>query len=182
MAVDLELVYLNRIRCRTNELLNFKPAAPSMLWTIHFSPCPCHLPMKRSTSEERQMLIRPVIVVAVALNIIATPDARASCRRVQVPEIIGVAVFKHYRADGGEVVDVVINKDVVRHYRTVGGKAKVRKLQVGKVRQAGWVPRGILLRRPVSCVAYRGPSQTPGTPFPLLDLLPPLQLLNPNQM
>jgi hypothetical protein len=127
------------------------------------------------------MLIRPVIGVALILSVIAVSDVRASCRRVNVPEIIGVAVFKHYLTDGGEVVDVVINNDVVRYYRTLGSKAKVRKLQVDKLRQAGWVPKNVLLRRSVSCVAYRGSSENPGTPFPFLDLLRPFQLFVPAQ-
>jgi len=128
------------------------------------------------------MLIRIAIAIAVALSVIATSDAWASCRRVKVPEIIGVAVFKHYQTDGGEVVDVVGNRDVVVFYGTLGSKAKVRKLQVDKIRQVGRVPRDVLLRRSVPCVAYRGASQTPGVPFPLLDLLRPLELLVPDPM
>jgi hypothetical protein len=90
-------------------------------------------------------------------------------------------VFKHYRTDGGEVVDVVVNNDVVRHYRTVGSKARVRKLQVGKVGQGGWMPRNILSQRPVPCVAYSGPSQAPGMPLPPLDdILKPFHLLVPS--
>jgi hypothetical protein len=125
------------------------------------------------------MSLRTATAMAVAWSIIVVSDLSASCRRVKVPEIIGVAVFKHYVTDGGEVVDVVINNDVVHLYRTLGSKAKVRKLQVDKVRQAGWVPRDILLKRPVPCVAYRDSSQTPGTPLPLLDLLRPLELFIP---
>jgi hypothetical protein len=124
-----------------------------------------------------EMLIR--IAIAVALSVIVVSDAWTSCRRVKVPEIIGVAVFKHYVTDGGDVVDVVINNDVVRFYRTLGNKAKIRKLQVDKIRQAGWVPRDVLLRGSVRCVAYRGSTQTPGTPLPLLDLLRPLELFAP---
>ena len=123
------------------------------------------------------MLIR--LIIAIALSIVDFSAAAASCRRVNVPEIIGVAVFKHYVTDGGEVVDVVFNKDVVRYYRTLGSKAKVRKLQVGKVPRVGWVPRNILMSRSVSCVAYRGSSQPPSSSFPLLDLFKPFELLIP---
>jgi hypothetical protein len=105
--------------------------------------------------EVAEMLMRIVAAIAVASNVILVSDAWASCRRVMLPEIIGVAVFKHYRHDGGQVVDVVINNDLVRHYRTVGSKAKVRKLQLGKARGAGWVPRSILSERQVPCVLPR---------------------------
>jgi hypothetical protein len=127
------------------------------------------------------MSIQTIIAIAAASVVIWASEAWASCRRVAVPEIIGVAVFKHYRTDGGEVVDIVGNRDVVVLYGTLGSKAKVRKLQVDKVRLAGWVPRDVLMRRPVPCVANRGSTQDPGTRLPLLDLLKPLQSFNPAQ-
>jgi hypothetical protein len=105
------------------------------------------------------MLIRTATTIAVALNVIGASDAGASCRRVEVPDIIGIAVFKHYRHDGGEVVDVLLNNDVVRYHRTVGRKALVRKLQIGKRRKTGWVSRSVLSKRQVSCVAYQQPHE-----------------------
>jgi hypothetical protein len=98
------------------------------------------------------MSVRKVIAISVALSVVWASDGWAACRRVILPEIVGVAVFKHYRHDGGEVVDVISNDDVVRYYMTVGSKAKVRKLQFGKVRQAGWVPRNILSQQRLPCV------------------------------
>jgi hypothetical protein len=115
------------------------------------------------------MLMRLVTVVAVILQVIWASGAAASCRRVTVPEIVGVAVFKHYRHDGGEVVDVVINNDVVLYYRGLGSKAKVRKLQLAKVRQAGWVPKSVLSQQRVPCVSRPAPGQpgeiAQGAPF-----------------
>jgi hypothetical protein len=127
------------------------------------------------------MLIRAAIAVAMALSVIVISDARASCKKITLPEIIGVAVFKHYRHDGGEVVDVLINNDVVRHYRTLGSKAKVRKLQIGKSRQAGWVPKSVLSKRQVQCVSQRPASEPKVRLFELFDLffdsIKPLYLL-----
>ena len=111
------------------------------------------------------MLIRAAIAIAMALGVIAVSDAWASCKKVELPEIIGVAVFKHYRHDGGEVVDVLVNNDVVRHYRTLGSTAKVRKLQIGRSRQAGWVPRSALSKRQVPCAVQR-PASDPKAPRP----------------
>jgi hypothetical protein len=56
----------------------------------------------------------------------------------------------------------------------VGSKAKVRKLQIDKVRQAGWVPKHVLSTRQVPCTFCRpvreqqgvSPQRVP----PLLDL------------
>lgn len=117
------------------------------------------------------MLIRAAIAVAMALSVIVVSDAWASCKKVTVPEIIGIAVFKHYRHDGGEVVDVLINNDVVRYYRTLGSKARVRKLQMDVSRQAGWVPRSVLSKRQVQCVSQR-PAGEPKVPrlFDLFEL------------
>jgi hypothetical protein len=121
------------------------------------------------------MLIRIVAAMAVAINAIWASDAWASCRRVVLPEIVGVAVFKHYRHDGGQIVDVVSNNDLVRYYRTVGGKARVRRLQLDKMRQAGWVPKSILSERQVPCVLSRPVRQQQNASLqeapPLFDLL-----------
>jgi hypothetical protein len=125
------------------------------------------------------MSMQTIIAIGVAASIFGVSGACGSCRRVAVPEIVGVAVFKHYHTDGGEVVDIVGNRDVVVLYGRLGSKAKVRKLQVGKLRLAGWVPRNVLLRRPVPCVANNGSTQDPGIPLPFPDLLKPLQSLNP---
>jgi hypothetical protein len=98
-----------------------------------------------------KVLMRIIALVAV-LSIAWASDALASCRHVTLPEIVGVAVFKHYRHDGGEVVDVLSNHDVVRYYRGLGSKVKVRRLVLGKVRRAGWVPKGILSQQRIPCV------------------------------
>lgn len=111
------------------------------------------------------MLTRTAIAIAMALSVIVVSDAWASCKGVELPEIMGVAVFKHYRHDGGEVVDVLINNDVVRYYRTLGSKAKIRKLQFGKSRRAGWVPKSVLSKRQVPCVLQR-PASEPKAPRP----------------
>jgi hypothetical protein len=98
------------------------------------------------------MSIRIIVATAIVLRVVGASDALASCRNVMLPEIVGVAVFKHYRHDGGEVVDVLSNNDVVRYYRGLGSKAKVRRLVLGKVRQAGWVPKDILSQQRIPCV------------------------------
>ncbi len=84
------------------------------------------------------MLIRAAIAIAMALSVIAISDVWASCKKVELPEIIGVAVFKHYRHDGGEVVDVLVNNDVVRHYRTLGARLRSASFKLaGHVRPVG---------------------------------------------
>lgn len=114
------------------------------------------------------MFRRIIAAIALALSVIGPSDAQASCRRVTLAYGAGVPVFKHYRHDGGQVVDVVIKDDVVRYYRGVGSKAKVRKLQFDKVRQAGWVSRDVLSERKVPCASYRPASERQATD--LLDL------------
>jgi hypothetical protein len=108
------------------------------------------------------MLMRIAVAIAVALNVIWASDVWASCRRVILPEGVGTPVFKHYVTDGGQAVDVVINNDLVRFYRAAGGKAKVRKLQIDKMRKAGWVPKEILSRQHVSCTMHRLGSESRG--------------------
>jgi hypothetical protein len=101
------------------------------------------------------MFIRIIVATAVTLSVVGASDAWALCRRVTLTYGVGVPVFKHYRHDGGQVVDVVSNDDLVRYYRSVGSKAKVRKLQLDKVRQVGWVSRDVLSKWKVPCTLYR---------------------------
>jgi hypothetical protein len=105
------------------------------------------------------MFTRIIAAIALALGVIGASDAWASCRQVALAYGVGVPVFKHYRQDGGQVVDVVIKDDVVRYYRSLGGKAKVRKLQLDKVRQVGWVSKDILSKWKVPCALYRPVSE-----------------------
>jgi hypothetical protein len=117
------------------------------------------------------MFRRIIAAILLALSVIGVSDARASCRRVTLTYGVGVPVFKHYRQDGGQVVDVVIKDDVVRYYRGVGSKAKVRKLQFDKIRQVGWVSRDILSKWKVPCALYRPASGRRATyPFELFQL------------
>jgi hypothetical protein len=105
------------------------------------------------------MFTRIIAAILLALSVIGASDARASCRRVTLTYGVGVPVFKHYRQDGGQVVDVVIKDDVVRYYRGVGSKAKVRKLRFDKARRVGWVSKDILSKWKVPCALYQTASE-----------------------